>query len=129
VLRGELEGLAPLSQYNPSGVFIALEEAGYLLRGVAFLCCGLAVAGHNRLERVVRSVFLGGFALVLLLFIVLSAVYGFDVDYRFEVAAISIDWTVLIVAGALLAMLWRPTHAARAGASRGNTRGVLPWLS
>src|SRR5205823_5445580 len=31
ILKGELEGLAPFTQYNPHGVFIALEDAGYLL--------------------------------------------------------------------------------------------------
>jgi hypothetical protein len=31
ILRGELDGLAPLTQYNPHGVFIALEDAAYLL--------------------------------------------------------------------------------------------------
>jgi hypothetical protein len=29
VLKGELDGPAPMTQYNPHGVFIALEEAGY----------------------------------------------------------------------------------------------------
>lgn len=108
VLRGELEGLAPLSQYNPYGIFIALEEAGYLLMAVAFLSTGLALAGGSRVERALRSTFVGGFVLVLVLFVALSAVYGFDVEYRFEVAAISVDWTVLIVAGMLLASHWRP---------------------
>jgi hypothetical protein len=108
VLRSELEGLAPLSQYNPYGVFIALEEAGYLLMAIGFLFSGLAMASRNRLERALRSVFAGGFALLLVLFVVLSTVYGFDVEYRFEVAAVSVDWSVLIVAGMLLAVLWRP---------------------
>ena len=36
-------------------------------------------------------------------FVTLSIAYGFDVEHRFEIAVITIDWTVLIVAGALLA--------------------------
>jgi hypothetical protein len=44
VLRGELDGLAPWTQYNPHGVFIALEEAGYVLLGAAFLFTGLALS-------------------------------------------------------------------------------------
>ena len=36
VLTRELDGLSPWTQYNPHGVFIALEDAGYVLMGVAF---------------------------------------------------------------------------------------------
>lgn len=107
VLRGELDGLAPWTQYNPHGVFIALEEAGYALMGIAFLFAGLAVSRESRLLRAVRMVFLAGFTSVTAAFVVLSAVYGFDVKYRFEIAAITIDWTILIVAGALLACAYR----------------------
>jgi hypothetical protein len=103
ILKGELDGLAPLSQYNPHGVFIALEEAGYLAMGVAFLFAALAVSARDRLHRIVRWVFGTGFAAIVLLFVALSVAYGFEVEYRFEVAAITVDWTVLIVTGALLA--------------------------
>jgi hypothetical protein len=107
VVRGELDGLAPWTQYNPHGVFIELEEAGYLLMGVAFLFAGLALATDSGVLRVVRRIFFLGFAFVVTTFVALSAAYGFDVEYRFEVAAISVDWTVLIAAGALLAMAYR----------------------
>jgi hypothetical protein len=40
-------------------------------------------------------------------FVALSVVYGFNVEYRFEVAAFTIDWTILVVAGALLAFAYR----------------------
>jgi hypothetical protein len=103
ILKGELDGLAPLSQYNPHGVFIALEEAGYLAMGVAFLFAALAVPARDRPHRGVRWVFGTGFAAIVLLFVAISIAYGFDVEYRFEVAAITVDWTVLIVTGALLA--------------------------
>jgi len=106
VLRGELDGLAPWTQYNPHGVFIALEEAGYLLIGLAFLLAGLALSTDSRVLRAVRTIFFLGFASVVTTFVALSAVYGFQVEYRFEVAVISIDWTVLIAAGALLAIAY-----------------------
>ena len=109
VLKGELDGLAPWTQYNPHGVFIALEEAGYVLMGAAFLFAGLALSTEIRLLRVVRTIFLVGFGSVAATFVALSAMYGLDVDYRFEVVAISVDWTVLIVAGTLLAIAYR-TH-------------------
>ena len=38
--------------------------------------------------------------------------YGMAVEYRFEVAAITVDWTVIIVVAALLAVRWRPGAAA-----------------
>lgn len=107
VLKGELEGLAPLTQYNPHGVFIALEEAGYLFMAVAFLFAALALSARNRLYRATRWVFAGGFTAAMLLFLVLSFAYGLDVEYRFEVAAITVDWTVLIVVGTLLAFAYR----------------------
>jgi hypothetical protein len=36
LLNGELDGLVIVSQYNPHGVFIALEEFGFLLAGLAW---------------------------------------------------------------------------------------------
>ena len=115
VLKGELDGLAPWTQYNPHGVFIALEEAGYALMGAAFLFAGLALSTETRLVRTVRIIFLTGFASVTTAFVALSGMYGFDVEYRFEVAAITIDWTVLIVTGTLLAIALRTQ-------SRGSSR-------
>jgi hypothetical protein len=44
---------------------------------------------------------------VILLFVVFSIAYGLDVEYRFEVAAIGVDWTVVIVIGTLLAFAYR----------------------
>jgi hypothetical protein len=107
VLKGELDGLAPMTQYNPHGVFIALEEAGYMLMAVAFLFVGFALPKRSRLERALRLILVGGFVAVAVLFLVFSVVYGMDVEYRFEVAAITVDWTVLIVASTLLAILHR----------------------
>jgi hypothetical protein len=107
VLKSELDGLSPWTQYNPHGVFIALEEAGYALMGVAFLFAGLAMSTDSRLLRAARTIFLVGFGSIATAFGALSIVYGADVEYRFEVAAISIDWTILIIAGTLLAIAYR----------------------
>jgi hypothetical protein len=91
VLRSELDGLAPWTQYNPHGVFIALEEAGYTLIGAAFLFAGLALSAERRVLGAVRMIFFLGCACVTTAFVALSGVYGFDVEYRLEVAAITID--------------------------------------
>jgi hypothetical protein len=107
VLAGEFDGLSPWTQYNPHGVFIALEEAGYMLMGMAFLFAGLAVSANTGLLRAVRALFLIGFAAVAGAFVILSVVYGFDLEYRFEVAAITVDWTVVILTSILLAVAHR----------------------
>jgi hypothetical protein len=44
--------------YNPHGIFIALEDAGYLMLSVAFLGAGLAFVRRTRLERVLRWLFI-----------------------------------------------------------------------
>ena len=36
LMNGQTEGIALLTQYNPYGAFIVLEELGYLLMGLSF---------------------------------------------------------------------------------------------
>ncbi|HEY1015543.1 MAG TPA: hypothetical protein VGE07_22735 [Herpetosiphonaceae bacterium] len=104
---GELAGLGLLSQYNPHGVFIALESVGYLLLSVAFGFAAPVFAGGAGLERALRWVFAAGCALALIGMIGFSLGYGQAVEYRFEVYVISIDWLALIGAGALLSAIFR----------------------
>jgi hypothetical protein len=40
-------------------------------------------------------------------FVGLWSYFGFDLGYRFEVAIIVIDWLTLIVAGVLMALVFR----------------------
>jgi 4-amino-4-deoxy-L-arabinose transferase-like glycosyltransferase len=49
--KGQLDGWAMLTMYNPSGVFIALEELGYLLMSLAFVCLAAVYVQPSRLER------------------------------------------------------------------------------
>ena len=51
LLNGEFDGLAIMSQYNPHGVYIALEELGFLAMGLSFAFLALVI-GSSRLERV-----------------------------------------------------------------------------
>jgi quinol-cytochrome oxidoreductase complex cytochrome b subunit len=106
LLRGELEGIALISQYNPHGIFIALEELGYILMSVAFLFMA-PVFFRNRLEKAVRYIFTANFALTLIAFIVFSVLYGTNREYRFEIAVIAISWLTLISSGILLSMIFR----------------------
>jgi hypothetical protein len=100
--KGETEGLTLFSMYNPHGMFIALEDVGYLLLGVAFLFAARAIPRGSRLGDSIRWLFTAGGALTVAALILLSLRYRTDLDYRFEVTAIFINWLVLIVSGLLL---------------------------
>ena len=116
LLKGEFAGLSLLSQYNPHGVFIALENVGFLVMGLAFLFAAAGLGGRSRLERAPRYVFTVGGILAVAALVVLALVYGSDLEYRYEVAAIVIDWVTLIAGGVLLGLLFwrearvRPAH-------------------
>jgi hypothetical protein len=115
LLKGETEGLSLFSQYNPHGIFIALEDLGYLMMSVAFLFAAAVFTGGERLERALRWLFIISSLVAIGALIVLSLLYGKDLEYRFEVTILTINWTVLIVAGVLLSVLFR--RATRHGAS------------
>lgn len=108
LLRGEVEGLTLWSQYNPHGIFIALEDVGYLTMGVAFVFIAAALGGRGWLARIIRYLFAVGGVLAVGALAVLAIWYGMDLEYRYEVAAILIDWLTLIFGGALLGVFfWR----------------------
>jgi hypothetical protein len=107
LIKGETDGLAALIQYNPHGVFIAMEELGYLLMSLSFLFMAPVFAGKNRLEAAVRWIFAGAFFLAIVSLVAISALFGLERLDRFEVAVISIDWLVLIVNGILLSILFK----------------------
>ena len=105
IVRGETEGVALLTQFNPHGVFIALEELGYVVMSLAFLFAAPVFSGRRWFERVLRWLFVLAALLTLGGWAVFYAVYGYGLEYRFEVFAISVNWLTLLVAG-VLASLW-----------------------
>jgi hypothetical protein len=107
LMNGQTEGIALLTQYNPHGVFIVLEELGYLLMSLSFLFLAPVFAHQGRLASAVRWVFVAGFVLTTAFLVVISAYYGLERMDRFEIAAISIDWLVLVVNAILLSVLFR----------------------
>jgi hypothetical protein len=107
LINGESAGLTLISQYNPHGLFIALEALGYLLLGLAFGFAGLAFAGRDWAERWLRRIFSAGCVLAVGGLIALALAYGHRLEYRFEVLVIMVDWLVLIVSGALLSVVFR----------------------
>jgi hypothetical protein len=114
LLKGELDSLTLWSQYNPHGIFIALEDVGYLTMGVAFLFVAAAFGRRERLARAIRIVFIASSVLAVGSLIFLALLYGSDLEYRYEVAAIVIDWITLIVSGALVGVFFK--RAGRRGA-------------
>jgi hypothetical protein len=107
LMNGQAEGIALLTQYNPYGAFIVLEELGYMLMALSFAFLAPVFAGGGRLAWAVRWVFVGGFVLTVFFLAAISAIYGLERMDRFEIAAISIDWLVLLVNGVLLGFLFR----------------------
>lgn len=110
--NGETDGIALLTQFNPHGLFIALEEIAYLMMAASFLLVAPVFWGANRVERALRWLFVLSFVLALVALVGMTIAYGIEREYRFEIAVISIDWIVLIVAGILLAaVFWRARTA------------------
>jgi hypothetical protein len=107
LLSGESDGISLLTQYNPHGVFIALEELGYLLMSLALACMAPAMSKATWLERAVRWLFVGGFVLNIALLGWFLLQYGHGRGYLFEIAVISVDWMVLIAATVMTAVVFR----------------------
>jgi hypothetical protein len=105
--KGQLDGWSMLTMYNPNGVFIALEELGYLLMSIVFLCLARVFVGKAGVERALRWLLSASFAASILALVVVSAVRGIDRGYTFEIAVISIVWLTLIAAGILIALVFR----------------------
>lgn len=104
LLSGETEGLGLFTQYNPHGVFIALEGIGYLMMSAA-LVSAAAVMWRGRLEGVIRWLFVTDFVLAVFSLGGL-AVLRSDI-VAFEVTILTVNWIALIVTGVMLAVLFR----------------------
>lgn len=107
VMNDETDGIALLTQYNGHGIFIAMEELGYIAMSISFLFLAFIFASRDRLEKILRLILLMSFVLIVLSFVFYSIKYGIDRSYRFEVAAISANWIVSISAGILIAILFK----------------------
>jgi hypothetical protein len=107
LMSGETEGITLLTQYNAHGLFIVLEELGYLIMALSFLFVAPVFASRSQLESAVRWVFMIGFGLAIIALVIISINYGLDRKDRFEVAIISIDWLVLLINGILLGIVFK----------------------
>lgn len=106
LLKGETEGLSLFVQYNPHGIFIGLEDLGYLMMTVALLFAA-AVFGGGKLERAIRWLFVTSFVLAVGFLVGLSLIYGKDLGVTFEVSILTINWVVLIISGAFLSVVFK----------------------
>lgn len=113
--QGRLEGWAMLTQYNPAGVFIALEELGYLLMSLALLCTVPTMSRRLRAGRVLRRLLVASSGAVLTGLVVVSATLGRERGDVFEILVISVVWVTLIVASPLVAVMVRRETPARSG--------------
>ena len=113
LIKGELEYLSLFSQYNPHGIFIALEDAGYLMMGAAFLFIALAFGRQTGLERAIRRILIISSVLAVGSLFVYALIYRYDLEYRYEVTAIMIDWITVIITGVLLSLFFQACRSTR----------------
>lgn len=107
LLVGETEGIALLTQFNPHGIFIVLEEIGFFLMIVSFFALFPIFNGKNSLEKTIRYTVITGFILAIVSFTLISITYGIRREYIFEVAIISITSIELILLGILFTRYFR----------------------
>lgn len=110
---GEAQGLGLWTQYNPHGVFIALENIGYLMMSIAFLFSALALNVTDGMGSLLRWLFILDFVATMGALGFFIWQYGMFIEYRFEVAAIGINWLVLIVSGIPLSLYFRQMLSPR----------------
>jgi hypothetical protein len=106
LLNGETDGIALLSQFNPHGIFIALEEVGFIFMNLAFLAIIPVFSGKRGVFRAIRLTGLIAFLLVVTALVFISINHGIRREYMFEVAVISIVWTELILNSVLLSIVF-----------------------
>ena len=101
MMHGEPEGIALLTQYNGHGLFIAMEELGYITMALSFLFLSFVFTRKTGLEKALRLILLLSFVSTAGFFLFYLVRYGIDRSYRFEVATISMNWLTIIVSGIL----------------------------
>lgn len=110
LLAGETDGVALLSQYNPHGLFILLEELGFIFMNLSFFSLVPAINGSSPTERGLRRTFISGFLLMVVSFAVVLTFYGINREYRFEVMIITVTWIELLIASLLFSKYFKNIH-------------------
>lgn len=107
LLAGETDGIALLTQFNPHGIFIVLEELGFTLMIISLFALFPIFNGAGTLEITIKWVAIIGFVLAILSFAVVSIIHGIHREYRFEVIIISITWLELMFISYLMARYFK----------------------
>lgn len=110
LLAGETDGIALLTQFNPHGVFIVLEELGFMLMILSLFAVTPLFDGKNALDKWLLWIPIVCLVVAILSFTLISVSFGIERAYRFEVAVISIAWLELIVWSILLARYFKRMH-------------------
>ncbi|EKE27284.1 MAG: hypothetical protein ACD_3C00226G0003 [uncultured bacterium (gcode 4)] len=106
LLRWESDSISIFTQYNPHGIFIVLEELGYLIMSISFLFFWMALENFW-IRKWVKRIFFAWFSLTISSFILISFFLWINREYIFEIAAISINWAVLILNWILIWYLFK----------------------
>lgn len=112
--KDRLDGWALFTQYNPNGIFIALEELGYILMSLALLAAAPVVTGPGRVAKTLRALLTLQFVVMVLSLLVVSATLGRERGDIFEITVITLVWVVLLIVGPLLALWFRRSGAVAA---------------
>jgi hypothetical protein len=107
LMNGETHGIALLTQYNPHGVFIAMEELGYILMSISFLFLAFAFGKKSKVERSIRLIFKVAIVLAIAAFVIITIEHGIVRKDRFEIIIISINWLVLLINGILVSVVFK----------------------
>ena len=107
VMKGEADGIALITQYNEHGLFIAMEELGYITMSMAMFFLSFAFSKNSRSERIIRHILFGQLFLTILAFVFYTLRYGINRSYLFEVASITINWLVIIIVGIMAGFHFR----------------------
>lgn len=105
--RHESDGMALLTQYNPHGMFIALEDLGYLFLAAAFVFLAAAIPLAVKPGKALRWTLCLAALLVAIAFFGFWVRFGVEMALPFELAVITVDWIALVVVGILLAVWFR----------------------
>jgi len=104
ILNGEADGISLLSQYNPHGLFIALEEIVFIMMSTSFLCIA-PIFTLKKIERAIRWILVIAFITTTIAFLLFMLFLGVNREYYFEITAISINWLALITVSILLSIV------------------------
>ncbi|HOO75956.1 MAG TPA: hypothetical protein PLS66_11740 [Tepiditoga sp.] len=104
LLNSETQAIAALTQYNPHGIFIILEEIGYIMMSLAFLFFIPVFSEKNKSDGIIRKILLSDVIINIISFIIITLFFGIKREYIFEVVIISVNFIFLAVFSLLVSL-------------------------